>query len=446
MNTFRRPMFRGGPVDSRGTGITSGLSYNKGGRVGLRFGGSPFGAPIPPGSALNPPTSRTYSRPIGPPRGGLSGGTLGSRILAKSMQLPFMGKAMRPLFGGIPSATSFGPMMAQGGAGLFTLAPTAGIVLGKTADVITKATDTPEAYAFRKEATRANPFLFDETSTDEFTEFSKELSELDQGEKYGFFPRGGPEKRLEEMGLTGKFTPGGDKIENPLDDDPEEKALTADQIENIRLRKLIEDMTKVDPKAKESDMEESVEIDKEKFAKVLGRDKARGQDISDMLLSFSSKALAPGADVKSAFAEFAADEVKRPGRTRKIDDSAAALAINKYIKGEISKQEADTLIKRLELQAKFAADRTKLSPGQAYARSKSTGFANRVKDAALEVLGEDAPAPKFEVVESKDMKPVEEGGKFEFSPEDIGVIFIETDTRESYTFDSDGNRIPFINA
>ena len=25
MNTFRRPMFRGGKVDSRGTGITSGL-------------------------------------------------------------------------------------------------------------------------------------------------------------------------------------------------------------------------------------------------------------------------------------------------------------------------------------------------------------------------------------------------------------------------------------
>ena len=44
------------------------------------------------------------------------------------------------------------------------------------------------------------------------------------------------------------------------------------------------------------------------------------------------------------------------------------------------------------------------------------------------------------------MKPVEEGGKFEFSAEDIGVIFIETDTRESYTFDSNGNRVPFINA
>ena len=32
---LRRPMFRGGPVDSRGTGITSGLGYENGGRVGM---------------------------------------------------------------------------------------------------------------------------------------------------------------------------------------------------------------------------------------------------------------------------------------------------------------------------------------------------------------------------------------------------------------------------
>ena len=95
---------------------------------------------------------------------------------------------------------------------------------------------------------------------------------------------------------------------------------------------------------KASNMEESIDIDKEKFAKALGRDKARGQDISDMLLSFAGKALAPGADVKSAFGEFAAEEVKRPGRVRKIEDNAAALAINKYIKGEISKAEMSKLI------------------------------------------------------------------------------------------------------
>ena len=31
---LRRPMFRGGSIDSRGTGITANLGYNNGGRVG----------------------------------------------------------------------------------------------------------------------------------------------------------------------------------------------------------------------------------------------------------------------------------------------------------------------------------------------------------------------------------------------------------------------------
>ena len=41
---LRRPMFRGGRVDSRGTGITSGLDegYADGGRVGYQGGGNYF--------------------------------------------------------------------------------------------------------------------------------------------------------------------------------------------------------------------------------------------------------------------------------------------------------------------------------------------------------------------------------------------------------------------
>ena len=38
---LRRPMFRGGPVDSRGTGITANLGYEAGGRVGYYRGGGP---------------------------------------------------------------------------------------------------------------------------------------------------------------------------------------------------------------------------------------------------------------------------------------------------------------------------------------------------------------------------------------------------------------------
>ena len=42
---LRRPMFRGGRVDSRGTGITSGLGYEKGGPVQPRqnfYAGGPY--------------------------------------------------------------------------------------------------------------------------------------------------------------------------------------------------------------------------------------------------------------------------------------------------------------------------------------------------------------------------------------------------------------------
>ena len=41
---LRRPMFRGGPVDSRGTGITSGLM--DGGRVGYQDAGRVLGSDL----------------------------------------------------------------------------------------------------------------------------------------------------------------------------------------------------------------------------------------------------------------------------------------------------------------------------------------------------------------------------------------------------------------
>ena len=43
---LRRPMFRGGRVDGRGTGITSGLSYKQGGRVGYKDAGAVTGGQI----------------------------------------------------------------------------------------------------------------------------------------------------------------------------------------------------------------------------------------------------------------------------------------------------------------------------------------------------------------------------------------------------------------
>ena len=69
----------------------------------------------------------------------------------------------------------------------------------------------------------------------------------------------------------------------------EQTELSPEQIRIQELENLVKKLTETETKPKETDMEESVEIDKEKFAKLLGRDKARGQDVADMLLSFSSK-------------------------------------------------------------------------------------------------------------------------------------------------------------
>ena len=61
-------------------------------------------------------------------------------------------------------------------------------------------------------------------------------------------------------------------------------------------------------------------------------------------MSFAGKALKPEATVKGAFGEFFEEEAKRPSSKTKVDQAAAQLAINKYIKGEISKAELNKLL------------------------------------------------------------------------------------------------------
>jgi len=99
-----------------------------------------------------------------------------------------------------------------------------------------------------------------------------------------------------------------------------------------------------DPKA-------DIEKNKKLFAELLGGDKARGEDISTMLMSFAGKALKPEATVKGAFGEFFEEEAKRPSSKSKIDQSAAALAINDYIAGKRSKEQTEALLARLELSS-----------------------------------------------------------------------------------------------
>jgi len=393
---LRRPMFRGGRVDSRGTGIASGLSYEKGGRVGYLTGGStgnPFNINL---GGSNPSVSSgraIYSSPAGPqlPKG------LTYRGILDAMKTG--GKGMLGRLAG------FNPFSAAGITMALPFAPSY---------FMAKANEprTVEALEYMKSMNDSG--VFDETGALDYEDFTKQIDILNQ--------TGTP---LKDSGVG--LTTSQEDLSKLVDDIRIKK-------EEEEANKNKETDTSTGTGTDEPSSDDLLNIDKEKFAELLGSKEARGEDISNMLLSFAGKALKDDATVKSSFSEFFEEEAKRPSSKTKVDQAAAQLAINKYIKGEISRAELNKLIALNKMK-------TNISPGQAYARSKSSGFTARVKDAALETLSN----PKFQVVKSTDMVPVSEGGKFEFSEEDIGVMYIEIDTKESYTFDEAGNKVTFIN-
>ena len=302
---LRRPMFRGGKVSSYGTGIASGLGDN---RVGMFEGG------ISTAMMEELTGGSNVSR------------TRGSNILSQAMNkirnVPYL-RAVVPAAGGrIAAASPFG------------LAALTGYGIGSAADFITRATDTPEAYQFRKDALRDNPFLFDETSTDEFEEFSEKLTELDQGEKPGLYP-GGYDKFLKDKGY----------VKDPDTD----RIVKKEELEKPEPKKEPEPKI-TPPPEKKPEIEESLNVgeDLEKtkklFEDLLGKDKARKRDLEAMGFSLAGKALRPGADLKSTFADFFEEEAKRPSEVGKISTAAANAVINKYIKGEISKAELEKIL------------------------------------------------------------------------------------------------------
>ena len=92
---LRRPMFRGGPVDSRGTGITSGLGYENGGRVGYQSAGFVTGQQIIDANRNNPFFQTNTLNPrsrftLGQSRGGLD--NLIRATMFDTEQFPLVGK------------------------------------------------------------------------------------------------------------------------------------------------------------------------------------------------------------------------------------------------------------------------------------------------------------------------------------------------------------------
>ena len=327
---LRRPMFRGGPVSSYGTGIAAPLvpGYRSGGRI------APDGRmKFDIAGIVSPSMASEYARGQGTLSSVASGQTTGGGILSQAMNkirnVPYLGRII-PAAGG--TLSKYSP---------YALAAAVGTGIGEVTDWITKATDTPEAYAYRKQAVRDDPWAYHETDLEVDAEgnmtsrgaiIDEKIKELDVGEKPGFFPRGGIDKWYADRNINPET---GTEIKTEKSD-PEFKPT------------VVNNETGESEETPELTAKEMVAENKELFRELLGYKEARGQDISDMLLGFAG---AEGDDTMSKFKSFFRDEAKRPGKARKIDETAAALAINDYIAGKRSKEQINAMLAKLKVGA-----------------------------------------------------------------------------------------------
>ena len=412
---LNRPMFRGGgKVSSYGNGIATGLADGgmpskrglvdgPGGYAGEQFGG--FTNKVP---------QAAYD----------SGrATTGGSIMNRLRNVPYLGR-MLPAVGG--TAGAIGSQLV--------LPATIGAGIGGLADFYAKSTSTPEGYRRLKEMGGAN-FNFDETNPDvgEVFEYIDEGNTI--GEKVGFFPRGGYDKKLEELGYNDDGTKIKFEKDNNLSDE-----LSATE---LALKKRNEELTAqlnafLTPQTKKDTKKESIAKIKEKqelLEEVMGGGKsARIADASDMALSFASKALGEGATVKSAFADFLGDESKRPSRSQKVKDAAANAAIQSYLTEQMSEKDFNTKMQVIMGQQNIISAAKKkelknMSMAEIGATSRETGSKKKQETAQryLDIRSDDIGTKFVNNTNSKKI-PVETL----FVKENIGEYFLDDSTDEFF--------------
>jgi len=303
---LRRPMFRGGQViDSRGTGITSGLM--DGGRVGYNTGDL------------------------------VTGGKL---VKDATVPLDFNTLANTKFSAAVPFGYT-SPVINQGGAAEKTIKE----------KVKEKVEEAPQKVSMIDDFSMSEmPYDVIASEQDILTTQLQNISKkankgqfLDEeqrelAEKYGIVygqelfnneDRASIEEKNINLANTAEIKP--DVIEPEKNEN--NQALINELLEN-------EEKPEIDAKT-------AVEENKKLFAELLGADKARGQDIGDMLLRFAA---APGSTTQEKFQTYLqAESQAGKGRAEKINETAAALAINDYVAGKRSKEQ----IKQLKEVATF---------------------------------------------------------------------------------------------
>jgi hypothetical protein len=321
---LRRPMFRGGgTVDSYGKGITAPLvpGYQGGGQIG---GGIVYGKPMADGRF-------GFEKPIIP------NFTMPNNILTN----------VEKSLGTGTGITTGADLLRQANQKLrsdnaYTIPP--GVAMKETETT----TDSDEGSK-----------TIDTTGTDQigiFTEDNDLLTSIDSEGNYTF--NEGPSVETKNF-FEGLLEPGvyvGDELKEKR---KKEALEGVDRTSGNDLPPSLRNQLDFDPKTelkKETELEEGTQISAKDaiaenqalFAELLGSDKARGQDIGDMLLRFSGSG---GNTIGEKFQNYVrAESAAGPSRSEKIKQTAAGLAINDYVAGKRSKEQIEALKGKIDYE------------------------------------------------------------------------------------------------
>jgi len=298
---LRRPMFRGGRVDSRGTGITSNLGYQAGGRVGYGNGGG----------ALSYEDQLALSK------------YNTNRERNKKFTYPSVMERMNDYYNNLYTQGINQTDLDMG----MQISPTY------------SETDLAQMRLYENNPEEFKSKFFD--STIGGTDYNKIMAENSK--------------------MFKKFNPGEkDPYVNP-------------EVETLETGTVDGNSGATGDVVKKLSDEEKMKANQELFAKMLDKKGARIEDASNMALSFAGKAFEDEATVKSAFGKFFEEESKRPSSTIKIDQSAAALAINDYIAGKRSAEQTELFLEKLKLSQGSLAD--KYNEARKVEQNKGKAFA-----------------------------------------------------------------------
>jgi hypothetical protein len=305
---LRRPMFRGGPVDSRGTGITSGLM--DGGRVGLQV---------------------SFPGTVGEAQKFLTGGDISELAKTKfSVGMPF------------PYQTT--PLNSEDKTSVVDV-----VDESQEKEVDSKGSVIDESILDTDFDTTKKITLPD-GSTQQVVTSDVEASPLTKL-NLGMIDRN---EYNEIVAQNKRSERGGRNLE--------EDAELSQAAYDARIAELakVSDLDLNGEETPEISAKDAVRANQELFADLLGKSKARGQDISDMLLRFSG---AEGDTVGEKFKAFTKlESAAGKGRAEKIDETAAALAIKDYIGGKRSKEQADIYKSRIDYTQKVKMDAVNVQP------------------------------------------------------------------------------------